>query len=147
MVYSLYSIYVSKLFSFNIYMKYLVILCRFFLCLTSHSFGSCSVPILTGEHHRSGNPYYYLNGSSGFFFCPSHNSHMCFKSIRWEYTIYLDLFFCFQGSEKLLQLVSDASCRPHLSDQMAKGKDSSTHNSDRKSENSSYSPLVGIFFN
>lgn len=47
-----------------------------------------------------------------------------------------------QGSEKLLQLVSDASCRPHLSDQMAKGKDSSTHNSDRKSENSSYSPLV-----
>lgn len=61
--------------------------------------------------------------------------------------IYLDLFFCFQGSEKLLQLVSDASCHPHPSDQMTRGEDSSMHNSDRKSENSSYSPLVGIFFN
>lgn len=47
-----------------------------------------------------------------------------------------------QGSEKLLQLVSDTSCNTHSSDQMTKGEDSSTHNSDRSSENSTTSPLV-----
>ncbi|KAH6773320.1 K+-H+ exchange-like protein [Perilla frutescens var. hirtella] len=46
-----------------------------------------------------------------------------------------------QGSEKLLHLVSDASCNPHPSDQMAKGEDSSSH-SDRSGENSTTSRLV-----
>ncbi|KAL6560027.1 hypothetical protein OROGR_005144 [Orobanche gracilis] len=46
------------------------------------------------------------------------------------------------GSRKLLHLVSDASCRPHQSVEMAKGEDSSTHFKERGDNSSTCPPWV-----